>query len=179
AGRAAGARADRRSTPRADAPAAARRGRGAGGMMLGSAIGAERRFWKNLPWGLLICAAAIAVISVVNLASASRAHHTPVWIHQTIWFVLGTAIATAGLAVDYRVLHRLAWPIYVVVVLLLVAVEVAGATVMGAQRWLVVGSLRLQPSELAKLSTMFVLARYYAEEGERPGGYTLAELWRP
>jgi rod shape determining protein RodA len=149
-------------------------------MNLGAGYGGpERRLWRHLPWGLLAFAAAIAVISVINLASASRAAHAPVWIDQVIWFAMGTLGATLALAVDYRILHRLAWPIYAVVLLLLVAVEVHGATIMGAQRWLVIGPLRLQPSEIAKLSTMFVLARFYHEEGEKPGGYSLAELWRP
>lgn len=148
-------------------------------MMLGTPLGARTRFWKNVPWGLVLFAAGIAVISVVNLASASRSHHTAVWIDQIAWFGLGSLLAVAALAVDYRVLHRMAWPFYALVVLLLVAVEIHGATIMGAQRWLILGPVRLQPSEFAKLSTMFVLARYYAEEGERQGGYPLAELWRP
>lgn len=139
----------------------------------------ERRVWKNVPWALIGFAGAIAVVSVINLASASRAAHAPVWINQVVWFVLGSVGAAVALTIDYRILHRFAWPFYWLVILLLLAVEVAGATVMGAQRWLVVGPLRLQPSELAKLSTMFVLARFYHEEGERPGGYRLGELWRP
>lgn len=149
-------------------------------MNVGAGLGGpERRLWRNLPWVLLAFAAGIALVSVVNLASASRAHHAPVWIDQSIWFVMGITASIIGLAVDYRVLHRLAWPFYGLVLLLLVAVELHGATIMGAQRWLVIGPVRLQPSELAKLSTMFVLARFYAEEGEKPGGYSLAELWRP
>ncbi len=148
--------------------------------LLGAGYGGpERRLWRHLPWGVLAFAAAVAVVSVVNLASASRAAHAPVWINQVVWFSMGTLGATLALAIDYRVLHRLAWPIYAIVLLLLIAVELHGATIMGAQRWLVIGPLRLQPSELAKLSTMFVLARYYAEEGEKPGGYSLAELWKP
>ena len=147
--------------------------------LLGGGMRGERRVWKNLPWGLVFFASAIAVLSVINLGSASRAAHAPVWINQAVWFIVGTLGATMLLAVDYRALHRLAWPFYWLVIVLLVAVEIHGTTVMGAQRWLVLGPVRLQPSELAKLSTMFVLARFYHEEGERQGGYTLAELWRP
>lgn len=149
-------------------------------MNLGTGYGGpERRLLRNVPWGLVGFAAAIAVISVVNLASASRVAHAPVWIDQIIWFGLGGAMAAASLLIDYRVLHRLAWPIYVLVVLLLIAVEIHGDTVMGAQRWLVIGPLRLQPSETAKLAVVFMLARFYHEEGEKPGGYSLLELWRP
>lgn len=148
-------------------------------MNLGSSYRADRRLLRNMPWALVAFALGIAIVSVINLGSASRVAHAPVWINQIAWFGLGGALATAAVWVDYRILHRLAWPFYGLVLLLLVAVEIKGDTVMGAQRWLLIGPLRLQPSEIAKLAVVFVLARYYHEEGEKIGGYTLRELWHP
>jgi rod shape determining protein RodA len=55
----------------------------------------------------------------------------------------------------------LAWPIYIVSMLLLVAVDVVGKIGMGAQRWLVIGPMQIQPSEIAKVAVILVLARYY------------------
>src|SRR5436309_13452569 len=72
---------------------------------------------------------------------------------------LGLALAVA--LVHPRVWLTLAWPIYVVSLLLLVAVDVAGKTGMGAQRWLVVGPMQIQPSEITKVAVILVLARYY------------------
>lgn len=133
-------------------------------------LGNERRVLRQAPWPLFAVALGISVVSVVNLVSASRVAHAPVWISQTVWLGLGLLLAFAMLSLDYRWLHRLAWPFYVLAVLLLVAVEIKGATVMGAQRWLVLGPVRLQPSEVAKLAVILVLARYFHEEGERPHG---------
>ena len=67
-----------------------------------------------------------------------------------------------GLAmVDPRYWFRAAWPVYVVGLLLLVAVELVGDTRLGAQRWLSIGSFSFQPSEIMKLGVVLALARYY------------------
>jgi len=139
----------------------------------------DAKILRRVPWTLLAITLGIASISVVNLASASRVAHAPVWISQIAWVGIGLGVALVSLSVDYRHLHTLAWPFYALVVVLLVAVHFKGQTVMGAQRWLVMGPLRLQPSELAKLAMIFVLARVYHEEGEKPGGHGLVDLWKP
>lgn len=54
-----------------------------------------------------------------------------------------------------------AYPVYAVALLLLVAVEVAGDTRMGATRWLEIGPLSFQPSEIMKIGVVLALARYY------------------
>lgn len=139
----------------------------------------DGKLLRRVPWALLGITLGIAAISVVNLASASRVAHAPVWISQIAWVGIGLGVALVSLSVDYRHLHTLAWPFYALVMLLLVAVHFHGQTVMGAQRWLVFGPVRLQPSELAKLAVILVLARHYHEEGEKPGGHGLVDLWRP
>jgi len=60
-----------------------------------------------------------------------------------------------------RVWLVLAWPIYIAAMLLLMAVDVIGKTGMGAQRWLILGPMQIQPSEIAKVAVILVLARYY------------------
>ncbi len=149
-------------------------------MQLGGTLGGgDRRILRHVPWHVFACAGAIAAIGVLNLVSASRVAHAPVWINQIVWIALGLGAALALLSVDYRALHRLAWPAYGAVVLMLIAVELHGVTVMGAQRWLVLGPVRIQPSELAKLATVFVLARWFAEEGELPKGHGFTHLVAP
>jgi len=64
-------------------------------------------------------------------------------------------------AIHYRVYDSLAYPLYGVSILLLVAVLLFGTSAMGAKRWLELGPLRFQPSEIAKIATVFVLARRF------------------
>lgn len=63
--------------------------------------------------------------------------------------------------VDIRVWFALAYPVYAVGLLLLVAVEAVGDTRLGAQRWLSIGSFSFQPSEIMKLGIVLALARFY------------------
>ncbi len=76
-----------------------------------------------------------------------------------------------GGAVDLRIWLKIAYGFYGVVLLLLVAVELRGAIGMGAQRWIDLGVIQLQPSELMKIAAMMALARYFngvAGRGDRP-----------
>src|SRR6185312_15339750 len=92
--------------------------------------------------------------------------------------------AALGLLLIVALVHPkvwlwLAWPIYVVAMLLLVAVDVIGKTGMGAQRWLMLGPLQIQPSEIAKVAVILVLARYYHGLSREQAGrivYTLPPL---
>lgn len=144
-----------------------------------SGFAATKSVWKRAPWGMLAVAAGLAGMGIVNLSSASQVAHAPVWIAQLTWVSMAFAGILLLLPVDYERLYHLAWPFWILVVLLLVAVEFRGEVVMGAQRWLVLGPLRVQPSELAKISVILVLAKIYEDDGERPRGYGLVDLWKP
>jgi rod shape determining protein RodA len=63
--------------------------------------------------------------------------------------------------VDLRFWFAISYPVYVAGLLLLIAVELFGYTAMGAQRWLDLGFIRLQPSEIMKVGIVLALARWY------------------
>ncbi len=88
------------------------------------------------------------------------AHHG-LWLRQFLWCVVAFGAAWAVAAIHYRLYDSLAWPMYGVSILLLIAVLVIGTTRLGAKRWIDIGSLQFQPSEIALLATTFVLARFF------------------
>jgi cell division protein FtsW len=95
---------------------------------------------------------------------------------ESIYAAIGVVLLLIGSRTDYRALRYLA-PILMLVSLgLCLAVLVLGQEVNGARRWLGVGPLAFQPSELAKLSLAVWAAAYLAR---RPAPQTLKELWRP
>jgi len=128
---------------------------------------APRRPFSRFPWLTAALTVAISSIGVWNLASASRSAHAPVWQAQLVFMGVGVVVALLVMAVDYRRYRRLGWVAYGGVVVLLGLVFVAGRTVMGARRWIGTDSLRLQPSELAKIAVIMALAAWFHWEAER------------
>ena len=127
----------------------------------------ERRALARFPWHVAILVLSISALGVWNLASASRSAGSPVWVSQATWMGGGLLLALLVLLVDYRLFQRAAWVAYGMVVLLLAAVLVKGRVVMGARRWLTVGPVNFQPSELAKLAVILGLAAWFARDSAR------------
>ncbi len=144
------------------------------------AVTPHRRLFAHFPWHVAFLVLTISAIGVWNLASASRSAHAPVWISQSWWMGAGIILALGITLVDHRAFQRMAWVFYVAVLILLVLVHVKGKLVMGAQRWLTIGPLNLQPSELAKISVALVLASFFAGDAEkRREGYGLFQMVVP
>ncbi len=141
---------------------------------------AHRKPFAHFPWHLGGVVLAICAIGIWNLASASRTAHAPVWISQTAWMGVGVLVALTVTLVDHRAFQRLSWVFYALVILLLLAVMVKGRYVMGARRWLTLGPINFQPSELAKLSVALALASWFQSDAEkRKDGYGLFGLAIP
>jgi len=140
----------------------------------------HQRAFRHYPWHIALLVLAVAALGIWNLASASRSAHAPVWISQSWWMCAGALTALALGFFDYRGFMRGAYPFYLLVVLLLVAVLLKGRVVMGARRWLVVGPMNLQPSELAKIAVVLALARWFhMDASKRSEGYGLLGLTIP
>jgi rod shape determining protein RodA len=134
----------------------------------------HRRLFAHFPWHLAFLTLAISAVSIWNLASASRSAHAPVWISQAVWMGAGILLALGITLIDHRAFQRLSWVFYAVVLGLLVLVHFKGRYVMGARRWLSIGGIGLQPSELAKIAVALVLANLFSTDAEKyRGGYGL------
>jgi rod shape determining protein RodA len=94
---------------------------------------------------------------------------------QIVWFVTGLVLMFIAVSIDYHVIAELSPWLYWIVIGLLIAVKVIGATGGGAQRWLALGPFRLQPSEFAKLALILMLARTLAKR-EEDGIHHIKEL---
>lgn len=135
------------------------------GRTLGNAFDRrERRFYEkifDISWlfvGLLLL---IASYGLVMLYSAANGHMDPWANRQMLRFALGLGFFLVVALIDVRVLMRMAYPLYIVAMALLVLVEVKGTVGMGAQRWIDVGFIQLQPSEVMKIALVLTLARYF------------------
>lgn len=91
---------------------------------------------------------------------------------QLVWAGIGCALAVLLVIIDYHLWLEWSYLFYGLSLVLLVLVLVMGTTRGGAQRWLSVGGITIQPSEFAKLTTILAVARYL---GHRP---PFADRWR-
>jgi len=114
----------------------------------------------EINWGLVLLVGVVASIGFAMLYSVAGGHFQPWALPQMMRFVVGLLLLIAVALVDIRVWMSLAYPAYGISLLLLVGVEVAGHVGLGAQRWIELGPLQLQPSELMKISLVLALARY-------------------
>lgn len=78
---------------------------------------------------------------------------------QLVWIGVSLVVAVVVMLIDDKFYHILAYPIYVVALLLMLATLVAGITVNGAKAWLDLGPMRLQPTEFMKFAVSLALAR--------------------
>ncbi len=124
------------------------------------------RFRVRLPAiDLPMAGAALALIAIglltVYSATTVPGAHQGLWQKQLLWAGLAVAAAWVAVAIPFRVYDSLAWPAYLVAVLMLLAVLLFGSSAMGAKRWLDLGPFRFQPSEIAKIAAVWVLARRF------------------
>ena len=84
---------------------------------------------------------------------------------QLVWIGAAIVIAVLILVMDIRFFTFFSWPIYVAVILLMLAVLVIGKEINGARSWFELGSFRLQPTEFAKIGAALALARYLSMHG--------------
>lgn len=141
----------------------------------------DRRLAMNFDWSLLATALVISALGVINIYSSTYPHTPgviPLYVKQIYWLALGFAFLFLTLAFDYRTFIRYGYPFYIGCLFLLLLVMVIGRATSGSQRWLPLGIISFQPSELAKLGIILVMARFFAEK-EDTQGYDLRSLAVP
>jgi len=124
----------------------------------------DRRIIKDFDWGFLIAAVFMAILGVMTIYSSTRPllnmEQESFYLKQLNWIVLSLACFALLLIIDYRWYARFAYLFYILGIILLIAVLVAGRKGMGAQRWINLGFLSFQPSEFFKLCFVLALSRY-------------------
>ena len=115
----------------------------------------------QLPWRVILLIVAIGGFGLVVLYSAAGGSLHPWALSQGIRFVVFLAAAMALSRVPEDVWKTGALPAYALLVLSLVAVELLGKISGGSQRWINIGVVNLQPSELMKPAIVLACARFY------------------
>jgi len=128
---------------------------------------------RGLPWRVLIPLTALVLFGATVLWSAAGGHWSPYAWKHIFNFGLFLSLAIAISRLPERAFRRSAYPIYGGLVFLLMLVEAVGKVGGGSQRWLNIGFMNLQPSELMKPAIVLVMALFYASLPP-----TLIRSWR-
>jgi len=124
---------------------------------------------KMVSWPLLFILCLLSGVGFCMLYSAGNGNWEPWASRQLTRFIFGMGILLLVAVTDIRIWLRYSYFIYFLSLALLVAVELKGVIGMGAQRWIDLKFVQLQPSEIMKIAMVLALARYFH-------GITLSEI---
>ena len=116
----------------------------------------------RLPWRLIFMILALAAFGIATLYSAAGGAMRPWAQKQAIIILAFLCMAIAMSWIREERIRQFTFPVYGVIVVMLILVEILGFVGKGAQRWLDLGFIRLQPSEFMKPAIVLVLARFYS-----------------
>lgn len=119
----------------------------------------EKLYNLNVPYFLLI--SLLAATGVMMLYSAANGSWEGWAVNHALRFAMGFAVMFIAAMIDIKVYLRWTYPFYFAVLVLLIVVEAAGYTGMGATRWIDLKFIKLQPSELMKIALVMALAKYF------------------
>lgn len=126
--------------------------------------------WRHFDFWLFGVVVILSIFGIVMIRSAiagseSLADSVP---RQIIFTCIGLVVIFIVTIVDYHFWASMTRPMYVVVILFLIVVFILGKTSFGSQRWIAAGLVNIQPSELAKIVIIIVLADFFARNQNRP-----------
>jgi rod shape determining protein RodA len=144
-------------------------------------LSVDRRLFVHMDWRLVALVGVLLVIGVTTIYSVTPQWSrggTPLYLKQVAWAGVGMLAFMLFAALDYDRLLDYAYYFYWFTLGLLVTVAFLGKVGMGAQRWVEVAGISVQPSEPAKVAVILVLARYFSERIV-PDGFRFRDLAVP
>ncbi|WP_429910983.1 rod shape-determining protein RodA [Glycocaulis sp.] len=134
----------------------------------------------ELNWAFVLLVILTGCIGILMLYSVAGGAWDPWAVRHATRFGAALMVMLVVAMIPPRMWMSLAYPAYLAALFLLVMVELFGATAMGAQRWIDIGPVRMQPSEIMKIALVLALARYYhdlpPENVSTPGGMIVPAL---
>ena len=130
-----------------------------------------RRYLRNLDWILIWTVLLLCGIGMILIASATHGDALVTGSNrfvqrQGLFLLVDILLAVGIISLDYHSLKRIALPLYVFTVLLLLGVMFFGHATLGAQRWIRIGPVMFQPSEFSKAFMIVCLAAFLDSRSE-------------
>ncbi|MBI4710188.1 MAG: rod shape-determining protein RodA [Nitrospirae bacterium] len=127
----------------------------------------DKETLKKFEWPIFIAVLILSFIGVMTIYSATRSltgeGQQSFYLKQVFWLFIGLLCFVPLISFDYRWFIRSAYVLFVISVILLIAVIIAGRIGMGAQRWMSIGPFSFQPSEIFKICFVLAISKYLAD----------------
>ena len=137
---------------------------------MSSPNGSSKAGWSKFDWKTVTVFVALVFIGLINIFAAVYNESAVEGLSlssrygmQFLWIGISSVVATVILFIDDIYYHQLAYPSYVLMLLVLMATLVVGKEVNGAKSWLSFGSVAIQPAEFMKVATALALARFMSD----------------
>ena len=135
--------------------------------------GAVQKVFR-LNWALLLLVLVLGAFGIFAIYSATWMRDQGFWSRQLVWMVVGLGLCVIVSLRDYEWVRVGAVPLYIAAVLALVVTHFFGAKVYGARSWLDLGIINFQPSQLAIIASIMVLAVFLSSYEEMPAPLRIA-----
>lgn len=148
--------------------------------MLWSFLSFLKEKFKYVNWGLILIVLLIIGLGLMNLYSSSDARIKPMRFYSQIIFVcFGLCVALfVATFINLKTIEVFSLPFYIIVCVLLLFVDISGSAAKGAERWIGLGFFKLQPSELAKIAIILIIAKSFANIQAPIQGFSLLNFWK-
>ncbi len=125
----------------------------------------KREIWRNFDFWLFGAVIFLTIFGIIMIRSAIAGNIELAGYvkRQAIFAAIGFGVMIIAALLDYHYWRSFSKLMYIVTLLFLAVILVAGKTSFGAQRWLEVGLVNIQPAEIAKIVLILVLADYFAK----------------
>lgn len=126
--------------------------------------------FKNLNYKLILVVICLLIIGEFSIFSAGSVRHSDamdIVSKQILWTIIGWGLIIFIISAGYNRIIEAAYPLYIIVIIMLMLVIAVGPARLGAQRWIALGSFNIQPSEFAKFVFILTLARFFGFERRR------------
>lgn len=122
------------------------------------------KIWREWDWTIVICTVLLIGVGLVIIGSATHVNReglnfTDLVSKQILFFFINAVVVVLMQWFDYRRLRSWGRPLYFITIVLLLAVMFIGTSALGAQRWIQIGPITIQPSEFTKLLMIISMAK--------------------
>ena len=123
-----------------------------------------QKIWTDSDWTIIICTLLLVGIGLTAIGSATHVNQEAIGfgslvVKQLVFFLANVAVVIGMQFIDYHRLKGWGNIIYGITLLMLIAVMAVGTSALGAQRWIQLGPITIQPSEFSKLLMIICMAK--------------------